>query len=77
MPEGPTDAQLIERLQRLERNVERLAGHLGVELEDPGAGLDPEVVTLARSGDRMGAAKLLMERTGTDFVSAQQVVNAL
>ena len=77
MPEGLTDAQLIERLQRLERNVKLLADRLGVQLEDPAAGIDPEVVALARQGDRMQAAKLHMERTGADFLSAQQVVNAL
>jgi hypothetical protein len=77
MVEGLTDAQIIERLLRLERSVERIASHLGVEIENPSAGLDPDVVALARSGDRMGAAKLLVDRTGTDFVSAQRVVNDL
>jgi hypothetical protein len=75
--EGLTDAQLIERLQRVERNLERLAAHVGVELEDPSRGLDADVIDLARSGDRMGAAKLLVERTGVDFVEAQQVVAEL
>jgi hypothetical protein len=75
--EGLTDAQLIERLQRVERNLERLAAHIGVELDDPSRGLDPDVVALARSGDRMDAAKLLVERTGVDFVEAQQVVAEL
>jgi hypothetical protein len=72
--EGLTDAQLIERLQRLERNLARVAQHVGVELEDPGAGVDPAVVELARSGDRMGAAKLLAERSGAGFVEAQRIV---
>jgi hypothetical protein len=77
MPEGLTDAQLIERLERLERNVRRLAEDAGVELEDPAAGVDPEVLGLARSGDRMGAAKLYSERAGVDFVEAQRLVNSL
>jgi hypothetical protein len=77
MPEGLSDAQLIERLERVERNLRRLAERVGVELEDPAAGLDAEVVELARSGDRMGAAKLYAERTGADFVEAQRVVNRL
>ena len=77
MAEGLTDAQLIERLQRLERNVAKLAAAAGVELEDPAAGVDSEVVELARSGDRIGAAKLLSERTGADFVEAQRIVNSL
>jgi hypothetical protein len=77
MPEGLSDAQLIERLERVERNLRRLAERVGVELEDPAAGLDAEVVELARSGDRMGAAKLYADRAGIDFVEAQRVVNSL
>ena len=77
MPEGLTDAQIVERLQRLERNVAKLATAAGVELEDPAAGVDPEVVELARSGDRMGAAKLHSERAGVEFAAAQRIVNSL
>jgi hypothetical protein len=75
--EGLTDAQLIERLQRLERNVARIAAAVGVELEEPTAGVDREVVELAQSGDRMGAAKLLSERQGLDFAEAQRIVASL
>lgn len=77
MPEGLTDSQIVERLQRLERNVAAIADRVGVKLEDPGAGVDDDIVALARSGDRMGAAKLYSERTGASFVEAQGVVNAL
>jgi hypothetical protein len=77
MPEGLSDAQLIERLERVERNLRRLAERVGVELEDPAAGLDPDVVELARSGDPMGAAQLYADRVGVDFVEAQRVVNSL
>ena len=77
MPEGLTDAQIMDRIQRLERNLERVAAAAGVDLEDPAAGVDPDVAELARSGDRMGAAKLLTERTGVDFIEAQRVVNSL
>ena len=76
-PEGLTDAQIVERLERLERNVAKLAAAAGVALEDPAAGIDPAVVELARAGDRMGAARLLSERTGTDFVEAQRIANSL
>jgi hypothetical protein len=75
--EGLTDAQIIERLKRLERNVRTLAAQAGVELDDPAAGIDDDVVDLARGGDRMGAAKLHAERTGIDFVEAQRIVNSL
>jgi hypothetical protein len=77
VPEGLTDAQMIARLERLERNVRALAEHTGVSLEDPAVGIDSDIVELARSGDRMGAAKLYAERTGADFVEAQRVVTEL
>ena len=77
MAEGLTDAQIIERIQRLERNLEKVAEAAGVELENPAAGVDPDIAELARSGDRMGAAKLLAERSGVDFIEAQRVVNSL
>ena len=77
MPEGLTDAQIIERLERLERNLRTVAESAGVELEDPSEGIDPEVVEMARAGQRMEAAKLYAERSGADFVEAQRVVNSL
>ena len=77
MTSGLTEAQIIERLQRVERNVAALAKHLGVEIEDPSAGIDPDIVALARDGRRMEAAKLYTERTGADFVTAQRAVNDL
>ncbi len=77
MAEGLTDAQIIERIERLERQVRMLAERTGVGIEDPTAGIDPEVTELARSGQRMSAAKLYAERTGADFLTAQRVVNGL
>jgi hypothetical protein len=77
MPEGLTDAQIIERLQRLEHNLSLIAKHVGVDLDDPAANVSTEVAELARSGDRMAAAKLHSEQTGTDFVEAQRIVNAI
>lgn len=77
MPEGLTQAQIVDRLERLERNVKLLAERAGVEIEDPAGGADADVVQLVRSGQRMEAAKLYAERTGADFMSAQQFVDAL
>ena len=57
--------------------MQKIAEAAGVELEDPSRGVDPDIIERARSGDRMGAAKLYSERTGVDFVTAQRVVNAL
>ena len=77
MPEGLTDAQIIERIERLERNVRMLAERTGVGIEDPSDGIDPDIVELAKSGQRMQAAKLYAERTGADFLTAQRVVNGI
>lgn len=77
MAEGLTDAQIVERLQRLERNVRVLADKLGADIEDPAVNVDADIVALARSGDRMRAAALYRERTGVTFVEAQQAVASL
>jgi hypothetical protein len=77
VPDGLTDAQVIARLERLERNVRALAEHIGVALEDPAVGIDTDIIELARSGDRIGAAKQYVERTGADFVEAQRIVSEL
>jgi len=76
MPQGLTDAQIIKRINRLERNISLIAGHLGIELDDPPTALSSEVIELAKT-DRMRAAKLHSELTGVDFVEAQRVVNQL
>jgi hypothetical protein len=74
---GLTQAQIVERIERLEQAVNALVDEVGVEIEDPSAGVDPEVVELARDGKAMEAAKLHAERTGIDFVEAQKVVSRL
>jgi hypothetical protein len=35
VPEELTEAQIIDRLERLERNVRLLAKQAGIEIEDP------------------------------------------
>lgn len=77
MVEGLSEAQIVERLLRLEQQVRELRERAGLEPDEREVGIDPEVLALARSGDRMGAAKLHAERTGADFVEAQRIVNAL
>ena len=77
MARGLTEAQIVERLERLERAVEVIAEKTGVEIEDPSEGVDEEVVRLARAGKEMDAAKLHSERTGVSFVDAQRIVNDL
>ncbi|HEX8052270.1 MAG TPA: hypothetical protein VF517_04700 [Thermoleophilaceae bacterium] len=77
MGDAPSEAQIMQRLERLERQVRMLAERTGVGIEDPAAEVDPEVVALVREGKRMNAAKLYAERTGSDFLTAQRVVNGL
>jgi uncharacterized protein (UPF0335 family) len=77
MARGLTQAQIVERIERLERAVNAIADQAGVEIEDPSEGVDEEVVRLARAGKAMDAAKLHSERTGVSFVEAQRIVNDL
>ena len=77
MADAPSEAQIIARLERLERVVRLLAERTGVGIEDPADAVPPEVVELARAGNRMQAAKLYAERTGADFLTAQRVVNGI
>jgi hypothetical protein len=77
MPEGLSEAQLIQRVQRLESQLRAVYERLGMEWDDGSAGVPPEVVEMARSGDRMRAAKMLSDATGISFVDAQRTVNSL
>ncbi|HYH49240.1 MAG TPA: hypothetical protein VEG38_06805 [Acidimicrobiia bacterium] len=77
MAEGLSEAQIVERLLRLEEQVRELRERAGLEPDEREVAVDPDVLALARSGDRMGAAKLLVERSGVDFAAAQRIVNGL
>jgi hypothetical protein len=77
MAEGLTQAQIVERLHRLEEQVRRLSALAGVDYDDGSNGVSADVVARARAGDRMGAAQLHAQLTGCDFVTAQRVVSAL
>jgi hypothetical protein len=72
-----SEAQLIDRVQRLETQLRAVYERLGMDYEDGTAGVPPDVVDLARAGNRMRAAQLYVERTGCDFVEAQNVVNRI
>jgi ribosomal protein L7/L12 len=82
-------ALLNRRLALLEEQVRRLSEAAGVPcpmfLSDagapvpgrPGGGLPAEVVSLARSGNKIAAIKLLREITGADLREAKEVVDSL
>jgi hypothetical protein len=48
-----------------------------MDFDDGTAGVPPDVIELARAGNRMRAAQLYCERTGCDFIEAQAVVNRI
>ena len=77
MTVGLSEAQLIDRVQRLETQLRAVYERLGMDFDDGTAGVPPDVVDLARAGNRMRAAKLYSERMGCDFIEAQAVVNRI
>ena len=77
MTVGLSEAQLLDRVQRLETQLRAVYEHLGMDYDDGTMGVPPDVVDLARAGNRMRAAQLYSERTGCDFVEAQSIVNRI
>ncbi len=72
-----SEAQLQERVQRLEAQLRAVYERLGMRYDDGTDGVPNEVVELARAGNRMRAAQLYSEQTGCDFREAQVVVNRI
>jgi hypothetical protein len=66
-----SNADLIARIERLEDQLRLLSAAAGIPFADG------EVVTLARSDERIKAALRLTELTGMDFADAQRVVSRL
>lgn len=61
------------RLRRIERKLDLVLKHLGVE--DPGdVGPDAEVRRLADAGDKIAAIKAYRERTGAGLAEAKRAV---
>jgi hypothetical protein len=77
MPAGLTEAQLIDRVMRLETQLRAVYDRLGMPYDDGTEGVPPDVVDLARAGNRMRAAQIYADRTGCDFREAQSVVNRI
>jgi ribosomal protein L7/L12 len=66
------------RLDRLERQITFLLGHLGLEYpEEPDYRASPEVVALARSGKKMQAIKLYMQEANVGLQAAKEFVESL
>ena len=67
------------RLADLERRMNAVVAHLGLDFPPLAGGEGPsaEVVALAVKGDTTGAAKLHREQTGCDMATAMRVVQEL
>jgi ribosomal protein L7/L12 len=69
--------QIRKRLDALEAHAKAVGEKAGVPFETSADAAPPEVVELARSGDRMGAIKRYRELTGASMEEAQGVVGGL
>jgi hypothetical protein len=72
-----SEAQLQDRVERLESQLRAVYERLGMHYDDGTEGVPPEVVELARAGNRMRAAQVYSEHAGCDFREAQAVVNRI
>ena len=68
---------ISERLTAIEAQLEVLSERAGVSYEEPFGDLPPDVLELARSGNKMEAAKRYRELTGADGKEAMEAVGRI
>ena len=68
---------ISERLSAIEAQLKVLSDKSGVVYEEPFAELPAEVMELARSGQKMEAAKRYRELTGADGKEAMEAVGRI
>jgi hypothetical protein len=68
---------ISERLSAIEHQLKVLSDHAEVSYTEPFAELPPDVLELARSGQKMEAAKLYRELTGADGKEAIEAVGRI
>jgi ribosomal protein L7/L12 len=68
---------ISERLAAIEAQLKVLSDGAGVSYDEPFAELPPDVLELARSGQKMEAAKLYRELTGADGKEAMKAVGRI
>jgi len=68
---------IFKRLEALEAHAKEVGDKTGVPFRDATADVPPEVVELARGGDRMGAIRRYRELTGADMEQAQAAIAAI
>jgi ribosomal protein L7/L12 len=70
--------ELLQRVARLERQVDFLLQHLGIAYrEDPHAGVSPEILDLVRRGEKIKAIQLYREITGLGLKEAKDFIESL
>lgn len=70
----PRTAGQAARLARLERKVDAILKHSGIEFMD---GVDSRIVDLLASGQKIKAIKLYREQTGVGLKEAKEYVESL
>lgn len=69
--------RIFQRLALIEEQLKRVSEAVGVPYDDPTDGVAPEVVELAKNGDRLGAIKLYRELTGASVDDAREAIDGL
>ncbi|MFI8093460.1 hypothetical protein ACIF9R_34985 [Streptomyces sp. NPDC086080] len=67
-------SRVNRRAARVERKLDLILGHLGIEEEIPRR---DEIVGLVRQGKQVQAVKLYRESTGADLLEAKQAVDRM
>jgi hypothetical protein len=70
-------AGIGKRLDNMEQCLVVIAGQLGVPFTVPSSDLPPDIVELARSGNRLGAVKRYREVFGGDIKEAEEKISEL
>jgi hypothetical protein len=68
---------ILSRLAAIESQLKVLSDKAGVSYTEPLSEVPPEVVQLAQSGDKLGAATRYRELTGVDGKEAMKVVGGI
>lgn len=70
---GSNDRALAHQLSRIERKLDALLEHLGIEM--PRDGMD-DIRAMIAAGEKIEAIKAYRERTGVDLAAAKAAVDA-
>jgi hypothetical protein len=70
---GSTPGQAAQ-LRRVERKLDLILAHLGIEYADPDGGLSKEARDLAERGEKIAAIKVVREQTGLGLADAKRLV---